>query len=552
MEAARLRAEPGPRGVRSSSAAASNCRWDRTVTPPSGSVFCRDVVISNCTFVSGRAMRLTRVDAGPGPRQHLTGRGTNPAGGNGGNGYIFWSAREYRVQRQLRRQPGPGRRLHPAPVHVQPGRIRSRRARVPGRQREPELRARREPIEHRRADDARGQPGNLSQPGGGDGDHPDLLGGELGARPAGHRWIPGAGLERHAGPAVVYIRGGPGRGQWRRIIANTSNTITIDRPWDVPPDLTSTLHAACAGGAACLSRNTLDGPDDDDGNGVPDYLEIVYRDRRGRALRQPPSTSVMDGNASPMRTRSLLGVAAILGIRSGAARAAHPGQLHRRRCAGSPGGRRSSPDGIGDGGVGPVTLNTMVRDNVVSDASMRSTWTASAPGITRTGTTSRTRCWNTTPSRIPRPSGWTSARNRATPSRAKPDQPGHRPPREQGAGLRRDRATSPTSTTTSTGRTGLAVLRLAARRAAGTALPAPGPGPGGRAGAGGAGARRGHRGPELVGQRVQPLAVAEPHRRRLARRGGLDPGTERRPHGAGGGQLHRGGDGDRGAARPSG
>jgi hypothetical protein len=43
-----------------------------------------------------------------------------------------------------------------------------------------------------------------------------------------------------AGMAVM-ILDGPGAGQYRTVTANTPTDFTLDRPWDVPPDLSSTI-----------------------------------------------------------------------------------------------------------------------------------------------------------------------------------------------------------------------------------------------------------------------------------------------------------------------
>jgi len=42
-------------------------------------------------------------------------------------------------------------------------------------------------------------------------------------------------------PAVVRILDGAGAGQWRRVVGYKDSTLTMDRPWDVPPDSTSAL-----------------------------------------------------------------------------------------------------------------------------------------------------------------------------------------------------------------------------------------------------------------------------------------------------------------------
>ena len=38
---------------------------------------------------------------------------------------------------------------------------------------------------------------------------------------------------------IVAINGGTGMGQWRNVVSNDAHTLTLDRPWDIVPDLTS-------------------------------------------------------------------------------------------------------------------------------------------------------------------------------------------------------------------------------------------------------------------------------------------------------------------------
>lgn len=60
---------------------------------------------------------------------------------------------------------------------------------------------------------------------------------------------------------VVYITGGTGSGQIRKIIDTATNTLTIDEDWDTNPDATSTYH---------IYQNTIE-EYTDDGNGY-DYM----------------------------------------------------------------------------------------------------------------------------------------------------------------------------------------------------------------------------------------------------------------------------------------
>lgn len=83
--------------------------------------------------------------------------------------------------------------------------------------------------------------------------------------------LPGNAQQKNA--SIIYIQNGKGIGQWRRIMANTSDTIIIDRPWDVQPDSNSRFVIAGGSFRTIIHQNTIDGIGDEDGNSVPDYLE---------------------------------------------------------------------------------------------------------------------------------------------------------------------------------------------------------------------------------------------------------------------------------------
>lgn len=71
--------------------------------------------------------------------------------------------------------------------------------------------------------------------------------------------------------AVVTIQKGTGTGQYRRIISNTTNTITIDRPWNIQPDTGSVVTISAATIAVAVFNNTIDG--------IPNY----YQNENGTA-----------------------------------------------------------------------------------------------------------------------------------------------------------------------------------------------------------------------------------------------------------------------------
>jgi len=48
-------------------------------------------------------------------------------------------------------------------------------------------------------------------------------------------------IERFTRGGAVYVVGGRGTGQWRKVIGLEGATLTVDRPWDTPPDASSTV-----------------------------------------------------------------------------------------------------------------------------------------------------------------------------------------------------------------------------------------------------------------------------------------------------------------------
>jgi Pectate lyase superfamily protein/Viral BACON domain len=62
-----------------------------------------------------------------------------------------------------------------------------------------------------------------------------------------------------ANPAVALIQSGPGAGQYRRITANTSSQLTLDRPWDIAPDTTSVITIGNASCRSAVYSNKLTG-----------------------------------------------------------------------------------------------------------------------------------------------------------------------------------------------------------------------------------------------------------------------------------------------------
>jgi hypothetical protein len=60
-------------------------------------------------------------------------------------------------------------------------------------------------------------------------------------------------------PAILFVQSGTGEGQYRRIVANTASTITIDRPWEIPPDSGSVLTVVTTALHKAFFRNVIRG-----------------------------------------------------------------------------------------------------------------------------------------------------------------------------------------------------------------------------------------------------------------------------------------------------
>lgn len=84
--------------------------------------------------------------------------------------------------------------------------------------------------------------------------------------------LPGWSQQNNA--SIVQVNTGAGAGQWRKIIANTTNSITIDRPWDVAPSTTDTICINRAQVRTVMYSNTVSFSPDDNGDGVNDNLQI--------------------------------------------------------------------------------------------------------------------------------------------------------------------------------------------------------------------------------------------------------------------------------------
>jgi hypothetical protein len=60
-------------------------------------------------------------------------------------------------------------------------------------------------------------------------------------------------------PSVLIVQSGTGEGQYRRIVSNTASTITVDRPWEIPPDTNSVLTVVTTAFHKVIFRNVIEG-----------------------------------------------------------------------------------------------------------------------------------------------------------------------------------------------------------------------------------------------------------------------------------------------------
>jgi Pectate lyase superfamily protein len=60
-------------------------------------------------------------------------------------------------------------------------------------------------------------------------------------------------------PAVIFIQSGQGEGQYRRILSNTFDTVTLDRPWDIEPNTSSVFTIITTSYRSIVYKNRLNG-----------------------------------------------------------------------------------------------------------------------------------------------------------------------------------------------------------------------------------------------------------------------------------------------------
>jgi hypothetical protein len=75
--------------------------------------------------------------------------------------------------------------------------------------------------------------------------------------------------------AHVFVLNGTGVGQVRRVVANTTTTLTIDRPWDVIPDTTSAIVVEVVHARQLYVGNTITACSKYLGNYGPSFLSVV-------------------------------------------------------------------------------------------------------------------------------------------------------------------------------------------------------------------------------------------------------------------------------------
>ncbi|HEY3378312.1 MAG TPA: fibronectin type III domain-containing protein, partial [Armatimonadota bacterium] len=181
-----------------------------------------------------------------------------------------------------------------------------------------------------------------------------------------------AGWNTQYDASVIYISRGPGRGQWRRILANSANSLTIDRPWDAPPDAGSVLSIEEAAARWAVYHNTVDGLPDDNGDGTPDYLTricaVIGVDFFGEVF----DGIIANNTVSHMvKGIDLVGRAGSMGspsqVSDTEANILVTGNTVSQCKYGLALETSAAPSGAGDPVVGPSTLGCVFRDNQVSE-----------------------------------------------------------------------------------------------------------------------------------------------------------------------------------------
>jgi hypothetical protein len=179
--------------------------------------------------------------------------------------------------------------------------------------------------------------------------------------------------------SLVYVHKGPGIGQWRRIIGNTANTITVDRPWDVPLDTSSIIAISEAGCQMAIYSNTLDGVYDDDGDEIPDYIERPSMSTCGVSFftnNQDVVTADNDitherygiglyGFTNPVDPSNNWGAQSNNLVVGNTITDGYDGLMASSIVA---------PSGAGETSLGPVILNNVFRDNQITNMSCEGIW----------------------------------------------------------------------------------------------------------------------------------------------------------------------------------
>jgi len=163
---------------------------------------------------------------------------------------------------------------------------------------------------------------------------------------------------------IMYVDNGPGLGAWRRIVANTANTITVDHAWDVTPTTASHTTLVDGGFHTVTYNNRLDG--------VPNYATATIAGSgvqvnvafdtvvANNVITHSRGGIIFGGNVQPTNTQDRLAFGPqcnnliVNNVISNS--------LNGVGCASS-----VWTTGGGATNFGPIVLNNVFRDNLVSN-----------------------------------------------------------------------------------------------------------------------------------------------------------------------------------------
>jgi len=163
---------------------------------------------------------------------------------------------------------------------------------------------------------------------------------------------------------ILYVDNGAGMGAWRRIISNTANTITVDHAWDVTPTTASHTILVDGGAHTVTYHNTLDG--------TPGYATNIIAGSgvqpgvsfdtvvANNTITHSRGALVFGGNFEPTNQQDRLAVGSMCNnlIMNNLVSSSLAG-ISCNSSIWSPGG--------GPTNFGPILLNNVFRDNVMSN-----------------------------------------------------------------------------------------------------------------------------------------------------------------------------------------